>query len=98
MPVPTIMPETLAYLPCALRTCLWKQRTFTVDEFVVNKMSFRSQAVRPGRRRAVDVQHGVAVGNQPVGQEHAMAVKPHALGAHVGSARRFAKAEQLRGP
>ena len=66
-----------------------------VNQLAINHPRFGDEFVGTGRAFRVDVQYFVAVGDQPVGDDHAMAAEVNAFGAHVGGARLLGDLQQL---
>src|SRR2546425_5837125 len=64
-----------------------EQAVATIDQFSIYRSRFRHQFVGFRRLAVVNVQHFMAVRDQPVGNHHAMTMEVHALGAHVSGAQ-----------
>jgi hypothetical protein len=57
----------------------------TINDIAVDHVRFGHEFVRLWRFEIVDMQHFMAVGVEPVGNQHAVTLEVDAFGAHVGS-------------
>src|SRR5437588_952022 len=72
-----------------------KQLVGLVNELIADEVRLRSEFVRSRRTLGINVQNSVAVGDQPIGDEHAVATEVNTFGTHVGGTAAAGEFDEL---